>query len=158
LWVRPAHHRWPSVELLSRWLAVGLRRGLLEGCVFSDRRCRRGLAPVGLYTSPASWGMDLRTWSGASTPTWAMSGTGPRWSNTALSSTSIGGSAYRGLLLLGNVTAGERRLQTSSPAGPEATAGEAVQRAGDRTRTGDVQLGKRLTPAATSVHRRKSTT
>jgi hypothetical protein len=44
-----------------------------------------------------------------------------------------------------------------NPASAEVEAGKRFQRAGDRTRTGDVQLGKRATPARTSARQRKST-
>jgi hypothetical protein len=43
-----------------------------------------------------------------------------------------------------------------TPLRTEVTAGKPFLRAGDRTRTGDVQLGKRVTPTLTSAHRRKS--
>ena len=41
-----------------------------------------------------------------------------------------------------NATTDEARLETESPDATEVTSGEDLQRAGDRTRTGDVQLGK----------------
>ena len=42
-------------------------------------------------------------------------------------------------------------LETKSPAPTEVEAGRSIRRAGDRTRTGDVQLGKRPDPSAPSA-------
>ena len=46
----------------------------------------------------------------------------------------------------------------TTPDASELTSGEPlpIPRAGDRTRTGDVQLGKRATPTPISAHQRKS--
>src|SRR5215207_2564126 len=42
-----------------------------------------------------------------------------------------------------------------TPRTPKSLRGETFQRAGDRTRTGDVQLGKPASPTLTSAHQRK---
>jgi hypothetical protein len=48
----------------------------------------------------------------------------------------------RGPFVTENVIGGEHLVETESPARPKSKRGKRLKRAGDRTRTGDVQLGK----------------
>jgi hypothetical protein len=55
-----------------------------------------------------------------------------------------------------NVTTEAEEEDTKTPDAGELTMGEQLPRAGDRTRTCDVQLRKRASPTRISAHRRKS--
>jgi hypothetical protein len=62
---------------------------------------------------------------------------------------------FRGTFDTGKDTAAGDAADAKNPDSTEVPPGESFQRAGDRTRTGDVQLGKRPDPAPTSDDQRK---
>ncbi len=112
--------------------------------------CKRSTAALPSRSTPwpGSWAMGPTRWSSGSTRTWATSGTARRSSSTASSSTSTGsaigcsGWGFEGRLSLGRTLRPRVKPKRKTPTARKCYRGKSFQRAGDRTRTGDVQLGK----------------
>jgi hypothetical protein len=132
----------------------GRQRGMRGMRWSSCRRLWRGVAgfnQVARYrcclTSLSSNSQSGRSWGCGSAP--ASSGRRPSATPTAGSSSTSSGSEIgcsgwvsRGLLSLGRTLRVRMRRPRKSPTRPKSRQARGFLRAGDRTRTGDVQLGK----------------
>jgi hypothetical protein len=147
------HCRWVERRSYGSVLEMSIERGAtgtLPASVPSDSRSSEGCFTVrATATCPCTpTRAPQPIWSSGSTRTWAMFDTAPRSSSTGSSSTSTGwvigcsGLDFEGRLTLGRTLSGGVRRARQTPTARKCHRGKSFQRAGDRTRTGDVQLGK----------------